>query len=158
MTEHRMIAFERTRDILDHARQFHRKLGELYARSGESADKEKLKILLHYMSRHEQYMEECLSGYAADAQKKVLDAWFKFPPTMPDCDCFECVDLKADLTVDQLIDTAVRVDKCLIRLYQMGAEKASSQEVRDLFTKLLDMEKREESKALRNAMWYSQDT
>jgi rubrerythrin len=151
------MSFETTRDILEHAKKFHKQLGELYGRISLTADKERIKILLTYMSRHEQRLVECLSGFESDAAKKVLNTWFKFAPEMPKCKCFECVDLKPDMDIDHVIEAAMKVDRCLIRFYEEASEKASIPEVKDLFARLLEMEKEEETKCLRNALAYDEE-
>ena len=151
------MAFERVTDIVEHAKQFHRKLGKLYEQLADAAAKEKVRILLNYMSRHEQQLVECLAGYEKDAAAKVLGTWFKFAPAMPKCECFECVDLKPDMTVEQIIETALRVDHCLLKVDAEASEKAVVPEVKDLFSKLVEMEKKKETESLRNALAYDEE-
>ncbi|HPG00879.1 MAG TPA: ferritin family protein [Kiritimatiellia bacterium] len=151
------MAFERVTDIVEHAKQFHRQLSALYGQLAVTAEREKIRILLNYMSRHEQHLVECLGGYEKDAAQKVLGTWFKFVPEMPKCKCFECVDLKPDMSVDQIIETALRVDRCLLKFYAEAAEKAVVPEVKDLFSKLVEMEKHKETERLRNALAYDEE-
>ena len=151
------MAFSRVRDILDRARVFHEQLSGFYANMEKTADREKSRILLNYMSRHEQNMVECLARYEKEAANRVLDTWFKFPPEMKECRCFECVDLKPSMSLDDIIDVALKVDQCLLKLYSETAEKSNSQEVRDLFRKLLELEQKEETECLRNALHYEQE-
>lgn len=146
------MAFERTRDVLDYAKKFHRDLSGFYAKLGETAAKEKIRILLNYISRHEQHLEECLQGYENDASRNILDTWFKYTPEMPPCRCFEKEVLTPDMTVDQVVETMLRIDRCFIELYRQMAEKAHTPEMRDLFNKLLDMEKTEETQLLSRAL------
>lgn len=149
------MAFQTVRDILDHARSFHRKLADFYALKGEHADKELVRVLLNYMSRHERHLDECLSSYEKESAKRILETWFKYPPEMPECACFECIELKPDLSAKDLFDTAMKVDQCLVNLYRQAAERAVSSEVKALFAELLELEKREETECLRNALTYA---
>jgi len=150
------MPFETTKDIIDHAKKFHQKLGEVYAALGERAGKEKLKLLLNYMSRHESHLVECIDAMESDASKKILETWFKYSPQMPDCECFECIDISADMSLEEVVDTALRVDQCLVRFYRDAAEKAVVPEVKDFFQKILDLEKKEESECLRNTLIYDE--
>ena len=61
-----------TRELLDLVRDFHKQLSELYARMAEVATKEKVKMLLNYMSRHETQLEQCLARYEEHAAKSLL--------------------------------------------------------------------------------------
>ena len=148
------MAFERVIDILDHAKKFHQALGNLYQQVGVQSGKEKLRILLNYMARHEAHLAECLAGLESDAAKRILHTWFKYPPEMPSCKCFECIDLKPDMEVEEIVEAAMKVDRCLINLYTETAQKAATDEVKDFFRRLLDLEKKEETECLRNALAY----
>lgn len=151
------MAFQRTRDILEHAKSFHEQLSAFYGRLSDTAAKDRIKVLLNYMSRHEQHLVEALSGLESDAARKVLDTWFKFGPEMPACTCFECMDLQPDMTLEQITQAALKVDRCLVDFYRQAVEKAVSQDVKDLFTRLLEMEQKEETECLKNALWYAQE-
>lgn len=152
------MAFKRVRDILDRARQFHEALSEYYARNADQASNEKTSILLQYMSRHEKNMVECLSHYEGEAAESVLDTWFKFPPEMKHDHCFECMTVTPDMTVEDMQKTALRVDQCLLEFYRKAGEKTSSPAVRDLFSQLQALEKKEETKALREALTFDQQS
>ncbi len=150
------MAFERVRDILNHAKDFHRRLGEFYAQCGAGADREKVRILLNYMSRHEANLAECLAMYEREAAARILDTWFKYPPEMPTCRCFECIRLEPDMGVDEIVEAALKVDACLLDLYRRTAEQSVSREVRDLFNELVEREKKEETECLRNALTFDE--
>ncbi|HBA84585.1 MAG TPA: hypothetical protein DCZ95_10865 [Verrucomicrobia bacterium] len=143
---------------MDRARQFHQALSEYYTKNSELASNEKMQVLLTYMSRHEQNMVEALARYEDGASKKVLNTWFKYPPEMKHAKCFECLELSPDMSPDDIMETALRVDQCLVALYKQAAEKSVSQDVKDLFKQLLAMEQKEETKALRDALHYDQES
>ena len=56
------------------------------------------------------------------------------------------------MAVGDVLQTALRFDECLIRLYQGAADRAASEEVRHLFQELLELEKREEVELSRSAL------
>ena len=47
------MSIHQTRDILEYVKKFHEKLSDFYEDLGNQTDKERLKILLDYMSRHQ---------------------------------------------------------------------------------------------------------
>ena len=52
------MAYETVRDILDRVRNFHDQVGEYYHRLYSIADKERVRILLDYLSRHEKHLKD----------------------------------------------------------------------------------------------------
>ena len=61
------MSIKKTRDIIDYARGFHEKLNLYYQSLAEHTNKERLKLLLEYMARHEKHFEECLAEYEETA-------------------------------------------------------------------------------------------
>jgi len=151
------MSFETTRDILDHAKTFHRRLSDVYTKLGERSDKEKIKVLLTYMSRHQEHVAECLAELEAASAREIMDTWFKFTPTMKHEKCFECINIDANMSTAEIIDTTLRVDACLVSFYEQAASHAVSQGVRDLFSKLLEMEKKEETQCLRKMVEFDEE-
>lgn len=147
-----IMAFETMRDVLDYAKKFHHDLAAFYAGLEQKTDKEKIRILLNYMSRHEEHLTECLNEYEADTTERMLSVWFKYTPEMPQCRCFEQVRFSSDMTVDEIVDAAKRIDECFLQLYRQMAEKAPTPETKDLFNKLLEMEQRENVLRLSHAL------
>ena len=148
---------QRTRDILERAREFHAQLSRFYERMGETVGHEKIRMLLTYMSRHETNLAECLARYERDAAERVLDTWFKYVSEKATCKCFEGVVIPPDATVDDVVQIALRLDRCLVDLYTETAERAVSQEVRDLFTSLLKTEQKQENRMVRDALTLDQE-
>ena len=147
-----MKSFERTQDVLDHARAFHKELQRLYQQLSTETEKERVKMLLEYLSRHEEHLEQSLSAYEAGASKRVLDTWFKYVPQEDKLQKFRDVKLEPEMSVDDVIEVALQMDNCLVDFYKDMAEVAVSQEVKEVFTNLLEMEEQEKHKLVRNAL------
>lgn len=144
--------YETTRDVLDHARAFHGELGKLYERLAGEAQQERVKMLLNYLSRHEEHLEEGLAQYEEGASKRILDTWFKYVPGEDRLRECQSIQLERDMSVDDVVAVALRLDTCLLDLYKEMADTAVSQEVKDVFTNLLDMEEQEKHKLARNTL------
>ncbi|MCP4220469.1 MAG: hypothetical protein GY765_37925 [bacterium] len=147
------MSFETVKDVLDHARDFHRQLSVFYNKVGSGFHKERVKMLLFYLSRHEKQLEKSLADYEKDVSEKILKTWFQFAPnkeTLNQCVNLSLVD-KENLTVDKVTDLALELDNCLIKLYEETAKQTDVPEVKEIFLNLLEMEKQEEKKLVRDA-------
>jgi rubrerythrin len=148
------MAFETTKDVLDHVREFHQQLSEFYRDLIDKTDKERVRMLLDYLSRHEKHLEESMARYEAEVSERILKTWFQYPPPkeiLGICKTL-AVDEVEDLSVDGVIKLALELDDCLIDLYKEMIRGSESEEVREVFQSLLDMEKQEELELVRDSL------
>jgi len=146
------MANETVGEILDRARRFHRELGEFYQQVEDLTEKERVKLVLEYLQRHEIYLDESLAEYEKDASKSVLGTWFKSTPELELGNCFEDAEIKPDMSVADVLQLAIRFDNRVIELYKTLAKRSVSKDVRHLFKTLLEMEKKEEHQIVRNTI------
>jgi len=144
------MRFEQTKDVLEHARNFHRKISHFYKQRRNRTEQERLKLLLDYMSEREQELAQALEEFAEGTSKEVLDTWFQF--TCDDETLRICPDalLHDDMTVDDVIRAGVALSQCFIDLFREIATTADSDQVRAIFQNLLESERREQKKLVRN--------
>ena len=147
-----MKTFERTRDVLDHARSFHQQVSELYQRLEDRAEKERVQMLLDYLRRHEKHLEQSLSDYEKEASKRILDTWFQYTLEEDPSDLLSEVEVREDMAVDDVVRLALRLDDYLIDLYRNMADNADIPEVKEVFTNLLELEQQDEHQLARNAL------
>lgn len=148
------MVFETTKDVLDHAREFHGYVGDYYRRLSEKNRKARVRMLLDYMSWHEKELEKALARYEEQVSEKVRNTWFQYPP--PEGVVQVCMDMnfeeKENLTVDEVVDMALELDKCLLQLYEAMVERSEYEEVREVFKNLLEAKKRRKLDFVRDAM------
>ena len=142
---------------MDQVRDFHRRLGNFYAQMAESAEKERVKALLEYMSRHEHNLGQCIERYEGSAAKDILDHWFQCTPDIAKCACFDGVDLKPDMSVHDVLEKALWYDNCLVEFYRGMADLPVTSNLQNLFRNLVEMEEQEKKKAARVALEADQD-
>ncbi|MGF1612384.1 MAG: hypothetical protein ACFCVA_00340 [Gammaproteobacteria bacterium] len=147
-----MKTFERTQDVLDHARSFHHQVADLYQRLEDRTEKERVKLLLDYLQRHEKHLEESLSQYEEGASKRVLDTWFQYSLEQDPSDILADIELKKDMSVDDVVRLALRLDDYLIDLCKSMADRADIPELKELFTNLCELEQQEKYRLARNAL------
>ena len=124
-------------------------LVEFYSGIESSTDKDSLKILVDYMSRHEQTMKDKLSQITLEQQKQVTEEWIKYDSEYATCKCFQDLDMNKMKAVDDVIRAGLKLNQCLINLYHQIAESTSLKEVKKLFYSLEVMEIAEEKKLAR---------
>jgi len=144
------------RQLLTLVRDFHRQLGDFYAEMSVKAEREKVKALLEYMRRHEEHLEAHLGKYNKPGAGRLLDAWFARMPEIAKCECFEGPKLTRDMSVEDVVRTALWFDDCLIEFIREMAELAPTDYLRDVFSSLASMEEQEERKVTRAALELTQ--
>ncbi len=147
-----MKTYTQTRDVLEHVRNYHKLLSEFYQHLEDKAEKQRVKLLLDYLSRHEKHFDECLAVYNENASKMVMNTWYQYTPQIDPSELLEEVALTPEMSVDDVIRVALRLDNYLIDLYQMMAENAEIPEVREVFMNLLGMEQQEKREQAKNAL------
>ena len=146
------MPYKKTRDILDRARAFHNNISKHYHTLSVAAEREKVKMLLEYLSRHEKNLAKSLEDFEEEASREILENWFKFTPELSITECIEDIEITPSMSVDDVIRLALCYDNRLVDLYREAARISPSEEVRDVFNNLLDMEKEEELILMRDAL------
>lgn len=142
----------RTIDILERARHFHRQLGQFYDDLAHEGQRENVRMLLEYLCAHEKYLDQCLAEYERSASKPILETWFKYVPDKATCRDFAELDFRSDMSVEEVVNLALRMDACLMSLYEQLAVRSLSPELQAALQDLLDLERQEEARVLRNAL------
>jgi rubrerythrin len=145
------MASRTVRDIITQIRSMHRQLGNLYQTMGDAAARERVKLLLYYVSRHERNLEEALSQYQQQAKKGVLDTWYKSAAGDPVAEFMDPVRITPDMSTDAVVQTVLEADQKLVDQFRRLAENGPSEDVRELFQKLIAIEEREEHLLVRDA-------
>lgn len=138
------MAFDQTKDVLEHAREFHQKLSVFYEELKESASKERTRALLDYMSRHEQYLDDSMAQYKEQVSDNVLDTYFKYGSESTKITEISEFEIKPEMDVEDVIAAAMHFDACLIDFYREMAQRSLSEKVREVFENLLVMEQHEQ--------------
>jgi rubrerythrin len=138
------MPFTQTKDILEQARRFHHKLSEFYEDLKDSAEKERTRALLDYLSRHEQYLEECLKEFMQEVSKNVSDSFVQYGPDASTLKGIKDFEIKSSMEVEDVVAAAMHFDACLIKFYREMADKVQNNKVREVFENLLVMEEHEQ--------------
>lgn len=143
--------YEQIEDILSLAADFHSRLARFYDRLTDEVEKERVAMLLDYLSRHERRLHEGLERYGEEQQEKLGETWLQYaaedePLSMDN------LDASPDMTVDDLVEMVMELDNRLLTFYRaMIGSAAIPPEVRDMFSRLAEQQEQEKAKLARTA-------
>ncbi len=146
------MRFVQVRDILDHTKEFHKRLSEIYQDLADHEEGVKIKLLLDYIVRHEQHLEKALADYEESASIQILDTWFQFSQDESTLKFPEDIQIKPGLSLEDVIRIGLELDGQVIKVYEDAAANADVPEIRQVFKKLLELEKHEEHHLVRAAL------
>lgn len=146
------MRFETTHDLLTQASELHAGLARYYERLAAESGKEKVKMLLDYLARHERNLSAVVSRFSDEAAAVVRNAWFKQELDSGFIKCIPPARPVDELSLDELVDLAIQLDDCIADLYQLIAVNSELPEVRDAFVNLVALERAEKMRMVRQAM------
>ena len=132
-----MDTFITVQDVLDKSRRFHRQLMEFYNRLSRESDRERLRLLLDYMRRHEDRFTRELARYENEGQKRLLETWLQYGPDDQPLDLPPVHEIADDMSLDDIQAVALRFDAALAAFYADAARRVMSDDARELFHNLV---------------------
>lgn len=146
------MSFKTVRDVLELSQDIHRNASILYEQLREQTQRERIDMLLKLLSRHEEELSLTLMKVTADASERILGEWHQTELTSVATILDGCKECHPDISVQELVNMALRVDDSLISLYKHMASEASTDEARQLFNNLVVLEENEKIKTVRAAL------
>ena len=70
-----MIRYSQVKNMLEQVRDFHGQLAQYYDQLSKGAEKQRVKMLLDHMSKHEQDLQEGLRAYEETATQNVMETY-----------------------------------------------------------------------------------
>jgi rubrerythrin len=137
------MSFNQTRDILDHAREFHRRLIRFYSDLKHLTEDELTLKLVEDLVDHERQLEARLSDYEESVSDNTLDTFFKYMTATTD-QSFANYPVPDEIDIDYVIQTTRFFDEKLERFYESMAKKAISVQVREMLENLQHLEQQEQ--------------
>jgi rubrerythrin len=139
------------RDVIDKAKALHQQLGQFYAQLSADEPRERIKMLLDYMSRHEKHLESALARFEQDAKAPILKSWFKGDAGAPEL-LGQTPRVTASMGTADVIKMALSYDDALIDLYERLASSGAPPAVREFFGQLVLHERKEERRMVRDTI------
>lgn len=142
---------EQTRSIIDHTRIFHRRVSQYYHRLADSTQRGRVKLLLDYMSEHEQRLADCMAQYEVTAPEKILNTWIQIANTTDATKLMADAELVSGMSVDEIVDLGIRFSECVIEVYQQLSSQSEPESVQQVFANLLSLEQKALQQFVRDA-------
>lgn len=131
-------------DVLRHAKEFEHRVAELYAKVSHEATREGVRLLADYMSRHRVRIAEALGKLSQRQIRHVYAVPLRFDPKAACGKGLTQEPPGPDATAAQLLELAMALDECLMRLYREVLAQPVDEEVKEVFESLLCAEQRDE--------------
>src|SRR5690554_996763 len=146
------IRYRQIREILDWIEAFHERLSIEYERMSQGQVRERVALLLQYLSDHQRQLQNTIKKYGESASEEILNTWHDH---FPELDLPETLDeLKHHLSVidtNDVIQLAIKFHDVLICLFEEIRNTAPTDEVRDVFDNLAMMERQEKERMVRDS-------
>lgn len=148
-----MKSYKQVSDIFDYIRLTHKQMSDFYNRLHTKEESERMKILLNYLTKYEKHREETLAQYENETVRKIMNTWYKYIPDDTTAKCLESFEIKPGMTVDDVIDMYLKLNNCLIELYDNIVKETESKQVEEMFTSLIKKLEKDEKNLVRDTEW-----
>jgi len=146
-----MKTYEKTGDVIAFLADFHRELRKRYEKLKKESDRERVHLLLEYLSRHERRWQEGLKRFSDMDSKKLQKTWLQYVPRDEKLNLRD-FRLSKDMSVEQLVDMALACDDQLIAFYEKMSKSAGAPDaIKELFRLMIEKEKGEKAKLVETA-------
>ena len=146
------MPYGQAREIVDSAQEFHRRASTFYQQLADKAEGARVKMLLDYLVRHEAHLEQALAGFKDEIKSRALNAWYQYAQEQCLLQPFDVSQYPKNMTVKEVMEIGLNIDRCLVASYKGMAETATTPECREIFNNLLLMEKQQKHKLARVAL------
>lgn len=146
------MRYETTRDLLQQASELHAGLSRYYQRLAGESEREKVRLLLDYLARHEARLADVVTRVGTESAEVVRNAWFGFELDSEFIRCIPPARPVVDMSVDEIVALAIQLDDCIADLYQLIAIRSELPEVKEVFASLVTLERAEKMRMVRQAM------
>ncbi len=130
------MAYQPVREILDHVRQFHRKLRGQIQAAADTIDDPRTDALLKSIRQGEKEIDLALAEYEKQGDSAVLDTWIQYVPYEDLNDVLRDSKLPAHATPDEAVAWKQEFDKALAAFYRQMADQDAAPRVQAFFESL----------------------
>jgi hypothetical protein len=130
--------------VLGHIEEFEDLLSNFYEKVSQESSHEGVRLLTEYMSRHSHHMKDLLSKMPEEKVARIIKVPLSYQPHIPDCHCFEEIDVTPDSKAADVLNAAVLLDECLMQLYRQVVRQPVEEQIREIFEELIQIIEQDE--------------
>ena len=112
-----MKAYKKVGEIISLAAEFRRKLETVYRRLTDKTDKERVRMLLQYLSRHERRLHEGMKHFSSEGRQRLRETRIQYVTGHEQLESPE-LDFSTELCVNDVLSVALEVDDRLLTFYE----------------------------------------
>ncbi len=118
--------------------ELHRRLGGQYQQSGEQVGDRRAAMLLKHAGRREAGMAEALGEWLDRTERDNLQSYFQYVIQDNDLSLFDSLQIRTDMSADEVADAMTKVISRMALLYRRLAEMSDFEAAAELFSRLAD--------------------
>lgn len=150
-----MKTFETVQEILENTQAFHSYATNFYRNLNNDCKNERVKMLLKYMYTQEEKTAREIGAFIQHSSKSVLGTWVQITLEVSTEKFFGGFAINTEIGVNELNEIGQQVDAYLVDVFEDLSTVAATDQLRDIFQNLMDMEtsrKRGLSKAVNSLL------
>ncbi len=127
-------------ELLRHVEEFEDMLADFYSKLSHETNREGVRMLCDYISRHRQRTHKALFELQVDdteRMRRICNTPLRYKPDDLNCDFFAEVKITPDVTGEEVLEIAMNFDENLIDFYHQVVQRPVSQEIKTLFENLI---------------------
>ncbi|WP_430462992.1 hypothetical protein ACQUQU_09460 [Thalassolituus sp. LLYu03] len=146
------MSYSTVKDIMDYSQRLHEHARNLYEQLRDQTQRERVDMMLHLLAEHEETLARAIADVQDGLSEKVLKEWHQFEPGSISEALKGCRECHPDLSVEELVTIALKIDDYMIDLYKQMLSEATSNDSRRLFSNLVQLEESEKMRTVRAAL------
>jgi len=146
------MSYSTVKDVLDYSQKLHEHARNLYQQLRDQTQRERVDMMLQLLAEHEDTLASSMQSMQEHTSEQVLNEWHQFEPGSIADALAGCKECHPDMSVDELVQMALKIDDYLISLYRQMASAATSSDGRQLFESLVQLEETEKVRTVRAAL------
>jgi len=137
--------------MLGQARRFYSEICDFYEGLAKNTDSERVRMLLHYMSGHQKFLEEKINEFEKGASQTAMDTWYQVAPDVHMFKFLKELKKVPNMNIDQVVELGLKANKEITDFYRHLAEKSELDEAKEIFTSLFKKQEEESHNLVRDA-------
>jgi hypothetical protein len=144
-----MQTFQRVKDVVEYSKHIHSSLERLFQGYRDQNQEESVTMMLDYLINEQHRMKDVLSNFEETNQLDNMDTWMQYAPSLDISQATANQPIKADITLDELIDVVDEFGKAVVAFYREAVKESELPKVTELFENLAEMETKNTIKQLK---------
>jgi len=145
------MQIETLKDVLHWARKCHVKLKDCLQNCGDTAEDERVRLLLHYLADHEEKLAKALVAFEEQANLSALNTWcIEYIAKQPALLDEVCAAPLAGFSTTKIMQSIVQQHENILTLYRHLESRLPRGHAQQLMSDLAEMEHHESMQIVKN--------